>query len=67
MHELILWSGFFGAWLLVAGPLYQAALELSEEDISRDDTAGVDHETALRMVVADPAGRVLEAAAVRAG
>ena len=42
MHELILWSGFFGAWLLVAGPLYQAALELSEEDISRDDMAGVE-------------------------
>ena len=72
MHELILWSGFFGAWLLVAGPLYQAALELSEEDISRDDMAGVERplstgETALRLVVADPAGRVLEAAAVRAG
>jgi hypothetical protein len=42
MHELILWSGFFGAWLLVAGPLYQAALELGEEDISRDAMAGVD-------------------------
>jgi hypothetical protein len=26
MHELILWSGFLGAWLLVAAPLYQAAL-----------------------------------------
>jgi hypothetical protein len=41
MHELILWSGFFGAWLLVAGPLYQAALELGEENISREDMAGV--------------------------
>ena len=41
MHELILWSGFFGAWLLVAGPLYQAALELGEENISREDVAGV--------------------------
>ena len=41
MHELILWSGFFGAWLLVAGPLYQAALELGEQNISREDMAGV--------------------------
>jgi hypothetical protein len=41
MHELILLSGFFGAWLLVAGPLYQAALELNEENISREDMAGV--------------------------
>jgi hypothetical protein len=39
MHELILWSGFFGAWLLVAGPLYQAALELGEENVSREDVA----------------------------
>lgn len=36
MHELILWSGCFGAWLLVAGPLYQAAQELDEEEVSRD-------------------------------
>ena len=49
MHELILWSGFFGAWLLVAGPLYQAALELGEENISRHDMAGVQPAT--------PAGR----------
>jgi hypothetical protein len=41
MHELILWSGFLGAWLLVAGPLYQAALELAEQNVSRDDMAGV--------------------------
>ena len=40
MHELILWSGFFGAWLLVAGPLYQAAQELDEEEVSRDDLEG---------------------------
>ena len=40
MHELILWCGFLGAWLLVAGPLYQAALELAEENISREDVAG---------------------------
>ena len=41
MHELVLWSGFFGAWLLVAGPLYQAALELAGENISREDFASV--------------------------
>ena len=31
MHELIAWSGFVGAWLLVAGPLFQAAVELDEQ------------------------------------
>lgn len=27
VHELIAWCGFLGAWLLFAGPIYQAALE----------------------------------------
>jgi hypothetical protein len=27
---VIAWCGFVGAWLLVAGPIYQAALELPE-------------------------------------
>ena len=36
MHGFILWCGFFGAWLLVAGPVYQAALELDEEQTARD-------------------------------
>ncbi|MET0693842.1 MAG: hypothetical protein ABWY56_07920 [Propionibacteriaceae bacterium] len=36
MHYLIAWSGFLGAWLLVAGPMYQAVLELDEEDFERD-------------------------------
>jgi hypothetical protein len=31
VHELIAWSGFVGAWLLVAGPLFQAAVELDEQ------------------------------------
>lgn len=31
METIVLWCGFVGAWLLVAGPIYQAALELSEE------------------------------------
>ncbi len=30
------WLGFIGAWLLFAGPVYQAALELLEQDIRRD-------------------------------
>ena len=25
MNEVIAWAGFLGAWLLVAGPLYQGA------------------------------------------
>lgn len=45
MHTAALWFGFFGAWLLVAGPINQAALELQSEDIEFDriraTTAGV--------------------------
>ncbi|MGI3785300.1 MAG: hypothetical protein ACRYG2_31485 [Janthinobacterium lividum] len=36
MHELIAWSGFLGAWLLVAGPLFQAAVELDAGEHQRD-------------------------------
>src|SRR4051812_35647846 len=36
MHGVILWCGFFGAWLLVAGPIYQAAIELDAEEVARD-------------------------------
>ena len=36
MNQVIAWAGFLGAWLLVAGPLYQGAIELHEEDIDRD-------------------------------
>jgi len=36
MDQVIAWAGFLGAWLLVAGPLYQGALELQEEDIDRE-------------------------------
>jgi hypothetical protein len=39
MHTVILWCGFFGSWLLFAGPVYQAALELQEEDFERDTIA----------------------------
>ena len=27
MNQVIAWAGFLGAWLLVAGPLYQGAIE----------------------------------------
>jgi hypothetical protein len=36
MNEVIAWAGFLGAWLLVAGPLYQGALELLAEDVDRE-------------------------------
>jgi len=36
VHDLILWCGFVGAWLLVLGPVYQAAVELREEELERD-------------------------------
>lgn len=29
------WFGFLGAWLLVAGPLYQGVLELLEQEVDR--------------------------------
>jgi len=36
MEIFITLCGFIGSWLLVAGPLYQAALELGDEDIEFD-------------------------------
>jgi len=36
MESAILWFGFIGAWLLFAGPIYQAALELMDQDIEID-------------------------------
>ena len=35
VHTLVEWSGFLGAWLLVAGPLFQAAVELDEQGDQR--------------------------------
>ena len=35
MHELFAGFGFLGAWLLVAGPLRQAFLELHSEEFER--------------------------------
>jgi len=39
MDALLHWAGFFGAWLLVAGPLFQASIELREEAFDRDEFA----------------------------
>ncbi len=36
MNQVMAWAGFLGAWLLVAGPLYQGALELRDEDIDHE-------------------------------
>jgi hypothetical protein len=36
MNEVIAWVVFAGAWLLVAGPLYQGSVELGELDIDRE-------------------------------
>ena len=35
MHEAVYWVGFIGAWFLFAGPVYQSALELREEEDAR--------------------------------
>jgi hypothetical protein len=32
----IAWAGFAGSWLLVAGPVYQAAIDFQAEDVERD-------------------------------
>jgi hypothetical protein len=37
MSHGIAWCGFFGAWLLVAGPVYQAAIEIEDEEFQRSD------------------------------
>lgn len=36
VEDVIPWVGFLGAWLLFVGPVYQAALELSERDALRE-------------------------------
>lgn len=41
MDDMIAWAVFLGAWLLVAGPLYQGSVELTELDIDREGIAGV--------------------------
>jgi hypothetical protein len=40
MSELILWATFAGAWLLVAGPLYQGSVELADLEFDRAGIQG---------------------------
>ena len=40
MDEVIAWATFAGAWLLVAGPLYQGSAELNELDFDREGIQG---------------------------
>src|ERR1700744_6273455 len=37
MEQFIAWCAFLGAWLLFAGPILQAALELREQELSRKE------------------------------
>jgi len=41
VHAVIAWSGFLGAWLLVAGPLFQAAVELDGQGDRRSGVTRV--------------------------
>jgi hypothetical protein len=36
VEYVIAWCGFVGGWLLFAGPIYQGALELQDEEVDRD-------------------------------
>ncbi|GAA3561011.1 hypothetical protein GCM10022197_15670 [Microlunatus spumicola] len=45
MHAVIAWSGFLGAWLLVAGPLFQAAVELDAQEDRRGGLTRVARQT----------------------
>jgi hypothetical protein len=40
VDRVILWVTFAGAWLLVAGPLYQGSVELNELDMDREGIQG---------------------------
>jgi hypothetical protein len=40
VQEVIAWATFAGAWLLVAGPLYQGSAELAELDFDREGIQG---------------------------
>jgi hypothetical protein len=39
MEDIIRWAAFAGGWLLVAGPLFQGAVELRNENFDRDAIA----------------------------
>jgi hypothetical protein len=40
MNDVIAWVVFAGAWLLVAGPLYQGSVELNELEVDREGIGG---------------------------
>jgi hypothetical protein len=40
LNEVIAWATFAGAWLLVAGPLYQGSVELGELQVDRAGITG---------------------------
>jgi hypothetical protein len=40
LNAVIAWATFAGAWLLVAGPLYQGSVELGELDVDREGIGG---------------------------
>lgn len=44
MDYVITISGFLGSWLLVGGPVYQAALELKEQEFDRDAIDAATHD-----------------------
>ncbi|MES2169427.1 MAG: hypothetical protein V4479_01710 [Actinomycetota bacterium] len=44
MEYVVTISGFLGAWLLVGGPIYQAALELKEQEIDREAIDATTHD-----------------------
>lgn len=39
MKDVIAWLAFVGAWLLFAGPIYQASIELGEQELERERIA----------------------------
>jgi hypothetical protein len=41
VEVFIVWAGFAGAWLLVAGPIFQAAIEFSEQDMEGGEFAAL--------------------------
>ena len=45
MDVIVAWCGFVGAWVLVAGPMYQGAVELSEMDVQRTSLRSQVHAT----------------------
>ena len=66
MDYVIAICGFVGGWLLVAGPVWQAAIELREEEIDQEAIEAVKSTIAVpppsRLVVAAAPRRLCAAA-----